>query len=79
MPTSRSNPVQLAQVRSWSGDDCRLLVESVADYAIYMLDPEGRVATWNVGAEKIKGYNPRHRRAARPTDPHETGPSLAVT
>ncbi|HKU40369.1 MAG TPA: PAS domain S-box protein, partial [Polyangiales bacterium] len=34
----------------------RLLVESVKDYAIFMLDPQGRVATWNVGAERIKGY-----------------------
>jgi PAS domain S-box-containing protein len=33
-----------------------LLVESVTDYAIYMLDPTGRVASWNVGAERIKGY-----------------------
>ena len=34
----------------------RLLVESVRDYAIFMLDPEGRVLTWNAGAERIKGY-----------------------
>ncbi len=34
----------------------RLLVEGVTDYAIYMLDPQGRVATWNHGAERIKGY-----------------------
>jgi PAS domain S-box-containing protein len=34
----------------------RLFVESVKDYAIFMLDPEGRVATWNPGAERIKGY-----------------------
>jgi PAS domain S-box-containing protein len=34
----------------------RLLIEGVADYAIFMLDPNGRVATWNVGAERIKGY-----------------------
>jgi PAS domain S-box-containing protein len=34
----------------------RLLVESVKDYAIFMLDPDGRVATWNAGAEHIKGY-----------------------
>src|SRR5579872_4247822 len=34
----------------------RLLVEGVSEYAIFMLDPNGRVATWNVGAEKIKGY-----------------------
>src|SRR5947208_2932279 len=32
------------------------LVEGVTDYAIFMLDPEGNVATWNAGAERIKGY-----------------------
>ncbi|HEX6082925.1 MAG TPA: PAS domain S-box protein [Thermoanaerobaculia bacterium] len=36
----------------------RLLVGSVKDYAIFLLDPEGRVATWNAGAERIKGYKP---------------------
>ncbi len=36
----------------------RLLVESVQDYAIFMLDPEGYVITWNTGAERIKGYRP---------------------
>ena len=35
----------------------RMLVESVRDYAIYMLDREGRVASWNAGAERIKGYS----------------------
>ena|GEM_PF-1143199 len=34
----------------------RLLVEGVEDYAIFMLDPEGRVASWNPGAERIKGW-----------------------
>ena len=34
----------------------RLLVESVVDYAIFMLDPRGNIATWNPGAERIKGY-----------------------
>ncbi|WP_071190047.1 PAS domain S-box protein [Trichormus sp. NMC-1] len=34
----------------------RLLVEGVKDYAIYMLDPEGRVMSWNSGAECITGY-----------------------
>ncbi|HEX4420054.1 MAG TPA: PAS domain S-box protein [Kofleriaceae bacterium] len=34
----------------------RLLVESVQDYAIFILDPEGNVATWNSGAERFKGY-----------------------
>ena len=36
----------------------RLLVESVVDYAIFMLDPHGRVMSWNDGAERIKGYLP---------------------
>ena len=35
----------------------RLLVESVEEYAIYMLDPDGNVATWNAGARKMKGYS----------------------
>jgi PAS domain S-box-containing protein len=34
----------------------RSLVDGVKDYAIFMLDPQGRVATWNAGAERIKGY-----------------------
>ncbi|HEY4102802.1 MAG TPA: PAS domain S-box protein [Polyangiaceae bacterium] len=37
-------------------DGFRLLVESVKDYAIFMLDPSGYVTTWNAGAERIKGY-----------------------
>jgi len=35
----------------------RLFMEVVPDYAIYMLDPEGNVTTWNAGAERIKGYS----------------------
>ena len=34
----------------------RLLVEGVEDYAIFMLDPAGRIVSWNDGAERIKGY-----------------------
>jgi PAS domain S-box-containing protein len=34
----------------------RLLVENVREYAIFMLDPTGHVVTWNLGAERIKGY-----------------------
>jgi PAS domain S-box-containing protein len=37
----------------------RLLVESVSDYAIYLLDTAGRVMSWNAGAERIKGYSAR--------------------
>ena len=36
----------------------QLLVSSVRDYAIFMLDPEGNIASWNSGAQKIKGYLP---------------------
>ena len=36
-----------------------LIVEGVKDYAIFMLDPEGRIISWNAGAEKIKGYTAR--------------------
>jgi PAS domain S-box-containing protein len=35
-----------------------LLVEAVTDYAIFMLDPEGKIVNWNAGAERIKGYRP---------------------
>ena len=36
----------------------RLLVQGVTDYAIFMLDPKGRVSNWNAGAQRIKGYKP---------------------
>jgi PAS domain S-box-containing protein len=36
----------------------RLLVEGVADYALYMLDPTGLITSWNVGGQRIKGYDP---------------------
>ncbi|UGX98035.1 PAS domain S-box protein [Bradyrhizobium barranii subsp. barranii] len=36
----------------------RLMVQSVTDYAIYMLDVEGNVASWNAGAQRINGYAP---------------------
>ena len=39
-----------------SDDQFRLLVQGVTDYAIYLLDKEGRVTNWNPGAQRIKGY-----------------------
>lgn len=36
----------------------RFLVEGVTDYEIFMLDPEGRILIWNIGAERSKGYRP---------------------
>jgi PAS domain S-box-containing protein len=41
-----------------SEEQFRLLVQSVTDYAIFMLDVNGRVASWNAGAQRIKGYAP---------------------
>lgn len=41
-----------------SQEQFRLLVQGVTDYAIYLLSPEGKVASWNAGAERIKGYRP---------------------
>jgi len=50
-----SNPFPLAL----SDIHFRLLVDAVQDYAIFMLDPHGRVASWNQGAQSIKGYAAR--------------------
>jgi len=36
----------------------QLLVQAIKDYAIYMLDPQGRITSWNSGAQSIKGYRP---------------------
>ncbi len=33
------------------------MVETISDYAIFALDPEGRILTWNRGAERLKGYS----------------------
>jgi PAS domain S-box-containing protein len=41
-----------------SQEQFRLLVQGVTDYAIYMLDCDGRVTNWNIGAQRIKGYLP---------------------
>src|SRR5438046_3055125 len=41
----------------WTEEGFRLMVESVTDAAIVMLDPEGYVASWNAGAQRIKGYS----------------------
>jgi diguanylate cyclase (GGDEF)-like protein/PAS domain S-box-containing protein len=56
----------------------RLLVEGVREYAIFMLDTNGRVTTWNSGAERIKGYTAseiigQHFSIFYPTDLRESG------
>lgn len=47
---------QRASALRESEERFRLLFEGVTDYAIYMLDPHGKVLTWNAGAERMKGY-----------------------
>ncbi len=47
---------QVEEQLRWTEESFRLMVESVTDCAIVMLDPEGRVASWNSGAQRIKGY-----------------------
>ncbi|HEX6209668.1 MAG TPA: PAS domain S-box protein [Methylomirabilota bacterium] len=51
--TDRRNAEEMLRL---SEERSRLLVQSVTDYAIIMLDPAGRVASWNDGARRIKGY-----------------------
>jgi PAS domain S-box-containing protein len=56
----------------------RLLVTTVRDYAIFMLDPDGHVASWNAGAERIKGYAAgeiigQHFRVFYPPEEQEIG------
>jgi len=52
VPIDRSRPSEQAR----PAELFRLLVESVRDYAIFVLDPEGNVLTWNPGAQALKGY-----------------------
>ncbi|HEY4410042.1 MAG TPA: PAS domain S-box protein [Acidimicrobiia bacterium] len=56
----------------------RLLVEGALDYAIFMLDRQGHVTTWNTGAERMKGYRPdeiigQHFRVFYPPEKQEIG------
>ncbi len=61
-----------------SEEHFRLLVEGVSDYAIFMLDANGLIATWNLGAQRIIGYEPaqivgRHFSIFYPPDAIESG------
>jgi PAS domain S-box-containing protein len=54
--TSQSKTSAVDKALSASEQQFQLLVQGVKDYAIFMLDPQGRITTWNSGAERIKGY-----------------------
>jgi PAS domain S-box-containing protein len=58
-PQKSSSPVLIDRPRAGEvvqAELFRLLIQSVRDYAIFVLDPEGNVLTWNPGAEAMKGY-----------------------
>jgi PAS domain S-box-containing protein len=55
--TDNSARKQVEEKLRWTEEGFRLMVESVTDCAIVMLDSEGRVASWNSGAQRIKGYS----------------------
>ncbi len=63
-PEAQNHPPQIESERQLveqalgeSEERYRLLLDAVQDYAIFMLDPEGRIVSWNAGAERIKGYS----------------------
>jgi len=53
---SNADKARLGENSTQNNEVFRLLVESVKDYAIFVLDPKGYVVTWNPGAQAIKGY-----------------------
>jgi PAS domain S-box-containing protein len=55
--TDNSARKQAEEKLRWTEEGFRLMVESVTDCAIVMLDSEGRVVSWNTGAQRIKGYS----------------------
>jgi PAS domain S-box-containing protein len=58
MPSPPQGPHVHADELRQNDEIFQLLVSSVRDYAIFMLDPDGNVATWNKGAQRIKQYEP---------------------
>ena len=54
----RTSPGSAKELSDALGDAerFRLLVSAIRDYAVYMLDPDGRIVSWNAGAERFKGY-----------------------
>jgi PAS domain S-box-containing protein len=55
-PTSKSDPLSPTSALTDEATRLGLLIDAVTDYAIYILSPEGKVFSWNTGAERLKGY-----------------------
>ena len=55
--TSQAESAGTADTELEEATRYRVLVESVTDYAIYMLDPSGIITSWNAGAQRFKGYS----------------------
>ena len=73
-PTASTGPA----ISRLEADTFRRLVEATRDYAIFVLDPQGHVLSWNLGAERIKGYRPeeiigKHFSIFYPREAIETG------
>jgi PAS domain S-box-containing protein len=69
---------RLHQAERRAEERFRLLVDQVQDYAIFTLDPGGRITTWNVGAERVKGWRAdeiigEHLRTLYPPDARDRG------
>ena len=55
-PAPPTLPRRAKSTADGADDPVRLLIENAKDYAVCMLDPSGRVASWNIGAERLTGY-----------------------
>jgi PAS domain S-box-containing protein len=53
---ARNSGRKLAQALAESEEQYRMLLDGIQDYAIFMMDPQGGIVSWNAGAERIKGY-----------------------
>ena len=57
MPTQPDSTSNAGTETPRQGEECyRLVMQGVVDYAIFLVDPEGRVRSWNPGAQRLKGY-----------------------
>jgi PAS domain S-box-containing protein len=55
-PAQRPDHAPVSAASDHGEEELRLLIANISDYAIFLLDPQGHVSSWNAGAERIKGY-----------------------